>query len=401
MSFGVAIDQSAFAAELLRPGRSACGGRSGSRRSPDAVADTSDQRIGAAIGMNSCARRSAAPPRRAARRAGRRPARRARHRAARRLPRSQIGATPQRNRRRNQAGEVDGATSSTSAKSAGGPVPARSTLMPSAPQSSAQPAEAAARRPGPSGSAIAERRPLGVAEQAVGLARSAPARRSASGGRQPRRLRPGRRRRRARPRARSRAATRPGTSSAAISASRSIAWLSSRRTSGSSSGPPLRAGTRPNRPAPDRSAARLRGSFDRAGEGQVGEGAAEHQVGLAGGERARSRARRSAPRSRTSSRAAFVAVGTATRRASGAARRAGRLGRRSLNGPVPWPSRTSANSGWASSCEQVGARRAQPDLDHPVGHRDDSSTAPSVSLSGLRAARRASCRLRIRATCWR
>ena len=61
---------------------------------------------------------------------------------------------------------------------------------------------------------------------------------------------------------------RPGTPSAATNVSRSIASLSSWRTSALSSGPPERTGTSPNRPEAGSKRRLLRGSFTRCGEGR-------------------------------------------------------------------------------------------------------------------------------------
>ena len=118
------------------PTQPACGGRRGSRQSRATRPDTSDQRIGAAIGMNSCAlvhqpcgldeQRGALARRRASR---------GRSASSGSASSTQIAATPQRNRRRNQAGEEDGATSSIQTRSAEAALGARSTLMPSGPQS--------------------------------------------------------------------------------------------------------------------------------------------------------------------------------------------------------------------------------------------------------------------------
>ena len=205
----------------------------------------------------------------------------------------------------------------------------------------------------------------------VALRRSARpgARRSASPI-QPARL--GRRRLRARPGAGSRAATRPGTPSAAISASRSIAWLSRRahfgvgRAARRCAPGPARTGpaTGSNRSASARQlAAPARAAGRRTSRRAPGRSCRRRS--------ARRPAARLAPCSRTSSRR----LSSSSEQPMSRVRRSRAVGagarRASWNGPVPWPLRTIAELGLGEQLQQVGPRRRQPDLDHPVGHRDD------------------------------
>ncbi len=69
------------------------------------------------------------------------------------------------------------------------------------------------------------------------------------------------------------------------------------------------------------------------------------------------------------------------------------------SGPVPWPSRTIAISGWARSCKRCGrgAVRLISSTRSVIG--TIWSIAPSVSFSTL-SLRDAICRRSSRATCW-
>ena len=166
---------------------------------------------------------------------------------------------------------------------------ARSTLNPSAPQSAASRLQQQVGA-GPLRKQDAERRALGLAEQPAAPRRSAPAAAGRAespptlparvGNAVERRLEHGRARRQ------------PGTLSAAISASRSMPALSSRRTSGWSSGPPARTGTSPNRPDGRIEAKAVARQLDALGVGQIGEGPAKHQVRLARRRTTRLRPRR-------------------------------------------------------------------------------------------------------------
>ena len=215
--------------------------------------------------MNSCSSSILAAAWAAAHSAGRAPAVRAAASSSSR-PGRIPATTSQRNWRTNHAGEVDGATSSTRAKSAPPALAARSTVKPSAPQSRAeltqQQVGAWALR-----KRDADHWLVRLAEQAVRLRlqrRQAVVERRADPGGSGRRgkavkarLEQGRARRRGR--------ERPAPRSAA---SRSIAWLSRRRTSGSSSRPPARTGTSPNRPDAGSKRRLPRGGFTRCAKGR-------------------------------------------------------------------------------------------------------------------------------------
>ena len=180
---------------------------------------------------------------------------------------SHTGTNWHRNWRRNQAGEVDGATLSTSLKSAADTDLARSTDRPMAAQSAANRLNRIS-EPGPSGR---KRRTVGFSlpNRRVAAALKA-ARRSAiavaihdgcTGSGTPSSAGSSTVAR----------GTSPGTLSAFASASRSIDWLSSRRTSISSRTPPLRTGSRPNRPEAGSKRSDPRGSFTPSAYGRSAE----------------------------------------------------------------------------------------------------------------------------------
>ena len=261
-------------------------------------------------------RRSGAPP------AASRAARWAATGAVARRVEQRVGFRDRRSARRrsgswrtNQAGEVDGATASISRSRPARPLPARSTLMPSAPQSAREPAEAGDRAPGPSGSAMRERRPLASRRTGARRPRRAAARRSAIGS--PIQagatgvgdaVEPGFEQGRARRQA---GHVERGDQRVAVDRLAQQARAARARRAGRRRAPgqPEQAGDRVE-------AQRAARQLDAARRGQIGEGAAEHQVGLAGGESGDRLLGASAPLERDLLASAVLVVDAVDRRGS-------------------------------------------------------------------------------------
>ena len=274
---------------------------------------------------------------------------------------------------------------------------ARSTVKPSAPQSRRARA-AAGRRPGHRASAM---RIVGLA-----LCRTAGAASASSAGapvaerrRQPRRARAG-----------AGMPSSPGSSNGRArrefgNAQRGDERVAIDRLAQQAGGSRARRAGRRHAAAPartgprrDRSAGSAR-QLDALREGQVGEGAAKHQVGLARRESAATAASALAPleqptssRCVTSSSADAISRVSRTRRAVVARRRA--------NGPGADAVAEDRQLGLGEQRQQIGARRDQPDLDHPVGHCDDVVDRAERVLERILAAARRFARLSSRATCW-
>ena len=276
---------------------------------------------------------------------------------------SHTGTAPQRRRRTNHAAEVDGATSSINAKSAPAAIRARSTLNPSAPQSSAS-SRSSRSAPGPSGKAIRIVGFGGSAEQPVGLrleGRQAVAERGSGPRRDDRCWN----------------AVEPGLEQGcpgrqignAQRGDEPVAIDRLAEQLANLGRVELAAAAQRKQPEQPRCRIEAQASARRLhalGEGQIGEASAEHQVGLAGGE---TRDRRlglfALERDLLAGRGFLVAgrdrAGQAQRRAVGARR----IGER----PAACAAARHRELGLGEQRQQIGARRDQPDLDHPVGHR--------------------------------
>ena len=306
---------------------------------------------------------------------------------------SQIGAAEQRNWRRNQAGEVEGATASTSRKSVAMPLAAGATRMPSGAQSRASRSSRMV-APGPSGSAIAQHRPLGIAEQAVGLG-DEPGAANIRGLRQPggvtgwpRPSSPGCRSGGARGEARD---DQRGDQRVAVDRlveQEADVALGERATLARRDKPEqARHGVEP-KAARGISAPRVSGRSAKLPPrtGQVFR-STNARIALADGCRARC----------TISRREFVAVGTRTERV----RRSAPAGlgpvAQSRTDRCPAPSRSKPNSGWASNWRRLGRGASKRISITRSVIATTSSIAPTVSLMGLRL-EAAIWRLKIRTT---
>ena len=304
---------------------------------------------------------------------------------------SQIAARSQRSRRTNQAGDDDGATSSTSRRSIATPAAAGASRIPSG-------ARSATRRlnsrvaPGPAGK-LTDSTGRGRLPNRLFASATRPARRWARG-----------------TVAHAGPATSaipsspgwskvvrpasPSTSSAATSASRSIARAIRLRSALSASGPALRPGISANIPTTGSKRKVPRGNFALRATGRSAK--VPPSTTSASPERKRATAEGAGRpfKSMNSRSSASPSDPAVTRwRWSGSSDLPGNR----VNGPLPSPSRTIANSGWASSCSRLG--RAAPrriSITRSV-IATISSIAPTVSLSGLRLAARR-WRLSIRAT---
>ena len=158
----------------------------------------------------------------------------------------------------------------------------------------------------------------------------------------------------------------PGTPSAATSRSRSIAWLSNWRNSGLSSGPPDLVGTNPNNPDAGSKRRLLRGSLTRFVRGKSAKVPPSTRSAFAAANDWIAPAE-SAPPSSSSCRVVvfFVRRDDLAHQldlAAGARRRGG-------EGPGAVAVAQDRHLRLREQRQQSGPRRAQRDLDDPVGHR--------------------------------
>ena len=182
-----------------------------------------------------------------------------------------------------------------------------------------------------------------------------------------------------------------------IKVARSIAWLSSRRASGSSRPPPASAAPARTGRRPDRSGGCSRGSLTALSEGQVRERAAEHEVDLAAGEGSDGLSAAAPPSSTSSLLASSSSPATISAREAKLTRPC--LYRADAERPGAEAAADDRDFRLGEQREQVRARREQPDFDHPVGHRDDVVDRAERVLERVLAARARSCASRSCATC--
>ena len=280
---------------------------------------------------------------------------------------SQIGATSQRNWRRNQAGEVDGATASTSLRSAGSPRPRRAAAgcraRPSRPPAVEQALRARAHRARRCGSTGRSSRPnkrSAVGEQrrpALGDRNCHPWRRDRVGNAFQPRLRAGSR-------------GRPGQARRAPRSTRRDRWpapaafsIRGRRAGRLCAPAPARTIRRPGR-----TAARC-GAASPGAHRAARQRCRQDQVDLAGGEVAHGYAVRPRRSSWTSSRRPSSPSGPGTLRRSRRKSAGGRLG--DLERSAALALADQRELGLGEQLQQIGPRRLQADLEHAIGHRDD------------------------------